>query len=228
MLISVLTLFPKMFEGALSESILRIAQEKGALKISLFNLRDWGIGKRKTVDDKPYGGGPGMVLRPEPVFHAVEEITKEGNWRKILLSPGGKKLTQSLVKELSKEENILLVCGHYEGFDERIREGLDLEEISIGDYITTGGELPALVIIDAIARLLPGVLGNERSAWEESFSEGLLEAPQYTRPVEFRTMKVPEILRSGDHKNVAQWRQSQARARTRLRRPDLLEGEDEK
>ena len=228
MLICVLTLFPKMFEGALSESILKIAQEKGALKVKLFNLRDWGIGKRKSVDDKPYGGGPGMVLRPEPVFGAVEEITREGRWRKILLSPQGKKLTQSLVSELSREENILLICGHYEGFDERIREGLNLEEISIGDYITTGGELPALVIIDAIARLLPGVLGNEESPRQESFSEGLLEAPQYTRPLEFRTMRVPEILRSGDHKKVAQWRESQARARTRLRRPDLLEGEDKK
>ena len=228
MLICVLTLFPKMFEGALSESILKIAQEKGALRVKLFNLRDWGIGKRKSVDDKPYGGGPGMVLRPEPVFGAVEEITREGRWRKILLSPQGKKLTQSLVNELSREENILLVCGHYEGFDERIREGLNLEEISIGDYITTGGELPALVIIDAIARLLPGVLGNEESPRQESFSEGLLEAPQYTRPLQFRTMRVPEILRSGDHKKVAQWRESQARARTRLRRPDLLEGEDKK
>jgi tRNA (guanine37-N1)-methyltransferase len=228
MLICVLTLFPKMFEGALSESILKIAQEKGALRVKLFNLRDWGIGKRKSVDDKPYGGGPGMVLRPEPVFGAVEEITREGRWRKILLSPQGKKLTQSLVSELSREENILLICGHYEGFDERIREGLNLEEISIGDYITTGGELPALVIIDAIARLLPGVLGNEESPRQESFSEGLLEAPQYTRPLEFRTMRVPEILRSGDHKKVAQWRESQARARTRLRRPDLLEGEDKK
>lgn len=217
-----------MFEGALSESILKIAQEKGALRVKLFNLRDWGIGKRKSVDDKPYGGGPGMVLRPEPVFGAVEEITREGRWRKILLSPQGKKLTQSLVSELSREENILLICGHYEGFDERIREGLNLEEISIGDYITTGGELPALVIIDAIARLLPGVLGNEESPRQESFSEGLLEAPQYTRPLEFRTMRVPEILRSGDHKKVAQWRESQARARTRLRRPDLLEGEDKK
>jgi tRNA (guanine37-N1)-methyltransferase len=228
MLISVLTLFPKMFEGALSESILKIAQEKGALKVKLFNLRDWGMGKRKTVDDEPYGGGPGMVLRPEPVFAAVEEITKEGRWRKILLSPAGKKLTQSLVRELSREENILLVCGHYEGFDERIREGLNLEEISIGDYITTGGELPALVIIDAIARLLPGVLGNEESPQQESFSEGLLESPQYTRPLEFRGMRVPEILRSGDHKKVAEWRESQARGRTRLRRPDLLEGEDKK
>jgi tRNA (guanine37-N1)-methyltransferase len=228
MLISVLTLFPKMFEGALSESILRIAQDKGALKIKLYNLRDWGMGKRKTVDDRPFGGGPGMVLRPEPVFAAVEEITKEGRWRKILLSPGGKKLTQSLVHQLSKEENILLVCGHYEGFDERIREGLNLEEISIGDYITTGGELPALIIIDALARLLPGVLGNEESPRQESFSEGLLEAPQYTRPVEFHGMRVPEILRSGDHKKVVEWRESQARARTRLRRPDLLEGEEKK
>ncbi|MFH1422829.1 MAG: tRNA (guanosine(37)-N1)-methyltransferase TrmD [Planctomycetota bacterium] len=222
MLISVLTLFPKIFEAAFSESILRIAQEKSAVKFETHNLRNWGLGKRKTVDDRPYGGGAGMVLRPEPVFSAVEEITKEGNWRKILLSPQGKKLTHESAFEISKEDKLLLVCGHYEGIDERIHEGLELEEISIGDYVTTGGELPALVIIDTVVRFLPNVLGNEQSTTEESFSRGLLEYPQYTRPVDFRGMKVPDILKSGNHKEIAQWREAMAHERTLERRPDLL------
>jgi tRNA (guanine37-N1)-methyltransferase len=221
--IAVLTLFPGMFDGVLGESILKLALERNLVTIELFNLRDWGHGARRTVDDRPYGGGPGMVLQPEPVFAAVEKITggKDG-WHVILLTPQGRRYTQHIAEELAGKENLLLVCGHYEGFDERVRTGLPVDEISVGDYVTTGGEIPAMAVIDTVVRQIPGVLGNEFSTSEESFSEGLIEYPQYTRPPEFRGMKVPEVLLSGNHAEIAKWRHEQSLERTRTRRPDLL------
>ena len=222
--IAVLTLFPGMFEGFLGESILKLGIERGLVSVKLNNLRDWGLGDRRTVDDRPYGGGPGMVLRPEPVFAAVEQITNgEQDWYIILLTPQGRRYTQSVASELAGREKILLVCGHYEGFDERIRTGLPVDEISIGDYVTTGGEVPAMVVIDTIIRHVPGILGNESSAAEESFGSGLIEYPQYTRPPEFRGMKVPEILLSGNHGEIEKWRKAQSLERTQNRRPDLLD-----
>ena len=222
--IAVLTLFPGMFEGVLGESILKLAIESGLVTVELFNLRDWGLGNRHTVDDRPYGGGPGMVLRSEPVFAAIEAIIKdEENWHIVLLTPQGRGYTQSVASELAGREKLLLVCGHYEGFDERIRMGLPVDEISVGDYVTTGGEIPAMIVIDTVARQVPGVLGNELSADEESFHENLLEYPHYTRPPEFRGMKVPEILLSGNHAEIAKWRKGQSEKRTRTRRPDLFE-----
>jgi tRNA (guanine37-N1)-methyltransferase len=213
-----------MFEGFLRESILKLALERGLVKVELHNLRDWGLGARRTVDDRPYGGGPGMVLRPEPVFAAVEEITGgEEGWHIILLTPQGRRYTQSVASELAGRERLLLICGHYEGFDERIRTGLPVDEISVGDYVTTGGEVPAMVVVDALIRHIPGVLGNESSAGEESFGSGLIEYPQYTRPPEFRGMKVPEILLSGNHGEIEKWRKAQSLERTRTRRPDLLD-----
>jgi tRNA (guanine37-N1)-methyltransferase len=225
--IAVLTLFPTMFEGVLGESILKLAIERGLVTVDLHNLRDWGIGSRHTVDDRPYGGGPGMVLRPEPVFAAVEKITGgEDNWHIVLLTPQGRKYTQSVAAELAGKEKLLLVCGHYEGFDERIRTGLPVDEISAGDYVTTGGEIPAMIVIDTVVRQIPGALGNEFSTDEESFSSGLLEYPHYTRPPEYRGMKVPEILLSGNHAEIAKWRKEQSDERTRTRRPDLLREND--
>jgi tRNA (guanine37-N1)-methyltransferase len=220
--ISVLTLFPAMFDGFLRESILKLATERGLVSVELHNLRDWGLGARRTVDDRPYGGGPGMVLRPEPVFAAVEEITGgEEDWHTILLTPQGRRYTHSVASELASKFRILLVCGHYEGFDERIRAGLPVDEVSVGDYVTTGGEVPAMVVIDTLIRHIPGVLGNELSAGEESFGSGLIEYPQYTRPPEFRGMKVPGILLSGNHAQIEKWRREQSLERTRTRRPDL-------
>ncbi len=222
--IAILTLFPGMFEGFLRESILKLGIERGLVSVELHNLRDWGLGARRTVDDRPYGGGPGMVLCPEPVFAAVEEITSgEKSWHIVLLTPQGRRYSQPVASELAGREKLLLVCGHYEGFDERIRMGLPVDEISIGDYVTTGGEVPAMVVIDALIRHIPGVLGNESSAGEESFGSGLVEYPQYTRPPEFRGMKVPEILLSGNHGEIDKWRKEQSLERTRTRRPDLLE-----
>jgi tRNA (guanine37-N1)-methyltransferase len=190
--------------------------------LKIHNLRDYAHDRHKTVDDRPFGGGPGMLLKPEPIFEAVESIAREKT-RVILLSPSGRPFTQAIARDLAKLDDLLLIVGHYEGFDERIREQLADDELSIGDYVLTNGALPAMVVIDAVTRLLPGVLGDDESATEESFSEGLLEYPQYTRPAEFRGMKVPEMLLSGNHAEIARWRAEQARQRTQERRPDLLQ-----
>ncbi len=221
MKIDVLTLFPAMFAGPLDESIIKRARSAGLLDLALHQLRDWTHDRHKTVDDRPFGGGPGMLLKPEPIFEAVESLARE-NTRVILLSPSGRKFEQSIARELAQQEHLLFVTGHYEGFDERIREMLAHDELSIGDYVLTNGALPAMVIIDAVTRLLPGVLGDEASVVDESFSQGLLEYPQYTRPAEFRGRKVPETLVSGNHAEIARWRLAQAKVRTQARRPDLI------
>jgi tRNA (guanine37-N1)-methyltransferase len=219
MKIEILTIFPQMFKGPLSQSLLKRAQEKKLVEIKIHDLRLWARDKHKTVDDKPFGGGPGMILRVDVVDRALRNL---GSGHKILLSPQGKKLNQKLVQKLSQKKHLILVCGHYEGFDERVRS-LVKEEISIGDYILTGGEIPAMVLIDAVVRLVPGVLGDEDSLKEESFSQpsGGLEYPQYTRPAEYHGKKVPAVLLSGNHEAISQWRKNQARKRTKSRRPDL-------
>jgi tRNA (guanine37-N1)-methyltransferase len=221
MKIDVLTLFPAMFAGPLDESIIKRARQAGLLDLAIHNLRDYAHDRHKSVDDRPFGGGPGMLLKPEPIFEAVEGIARE-NTRVVLLSPAGRLFSQSIARELAQMSDLLLISGHYEGFDERIREQLADNELSIGDYVLTNGALPAMVIIDAVTRLLPGVLGDDQSADEESFSQGLLEYPQYTRPAEFRGMKVPEVLLSGNHAQIAKWRAEQSWLRTQQRRPDLL------
>ena len=221
MKIDVLTLFPAMFAGPLDESIIKRAREAGRLDLTIHNLRDYAHDRHKTVDDRPFGGGPGMLLKPEPIFEAVESLALEGT-RVILLSPAGRPFSQAIARELAGLEHLLMVSGHYEGFDERVREQLADDELSIGDYVLTNGALPVMVIIDAVTRLLPGVLGDEGSAQDDSFSRGLLEYPQYTRPAEFRGMKVPEVLLSGNHAEIARWRAEQALMRTKERRPDLL------
>ncbi|MCK4753000.1 MAG: tRNA (guanosine(37)-N1)-methyltransferase TrmD [Planctomycetes bacterium] len=225
MRVDCLTLFPEMFESPLSHSILKRAQEKGAVEIVLSNIRDFATDDYKKVDDKPYGGGPGMVMMPGPVFDCFEHVEKLSpeKGRVILLTPQGQKFNQAKAVELSKEKRLILISGRYEGFDERIRTGLGAEQISIGDYVNSGGELAAMVLIDAVVRLLEGVLGDEDSSKDDSFSNGLLEYPQYTRPEVFRDMKVPEILLSGDHGKIAEWRRKQSLERTREQRPDLLE-----
>ena len=225
MRVDVLTLFPSMFDGPLDESILRRARESGLLELAVHDLRDWTHDRHRTVDDEPYGGGPGMVLKPEPVFEAVEALSGDET-RVVLMTPQGRPFIQAAARELSGQGHLLLVCGSYEGFDERIRS-LAHEELSIGDYVLTNGALPAMVVIDAVARLQPGVLGDDASSAEESFSEGLLEYPQYTRPAEFRGMKVPEVLLSGHHAEIAKWRREQAERRTRERRPDLCEEDND-
>jgi tRNA (guanine37-N1)-methyltransferase len=221
MKIDVLTLFPAMFAGPLDESIIKRARESGLLDLRIHNLRDYAHDRHKTVDDRPFGGGPGMLLKPEPIFEAVDNLARESS-RVVLLSPSGRTFNQAIASELAQAGDLLLVSGHYEGFDERIREKLADDELSIGDYVLTNGALPVMVIIDAVTRLLPGVLGDDQSSQEESFSHGLLEYPQYTRPAEFRGLKVPEVLLSGNHAEIARWRAEQARLRTRERRPDLL------
>jgi len=221
MKIDVLTLFPGMFSGPLDESIVKRARQAGLLDLNIHNLRDYAHDRHKTVDDRPFGGGPGMLLKPEPIFEAVETLSGEKT-RVILLSPAGRVFNQAIARELALVDDLLLVSGHYEGFDERVREQLADDELSIGDFVLTNGALPAMVIIDAVARLLPGALGDEESAQEESFSQGLLEYPQYTRPAEFRGLKVPEVLLSGHHAEIARWRTEQSRRRTAERRPDLL------
>lgn len=224
MRIDILTLFPQIFESPLNCSILKRAQDNSLVEIVLTDIRDFTTDKYRKVDDKPYGGGPGMVMMPSPVFDCFEHVrelsTAEG--RVILLTPQGQKFDQAKALELSEEKRLILIAGKYEGFDERIRSGLGAEQISIGDYVLNGGELPALVIIDAVVRLLDGALGDEDSAKDDSFSEGLLEYPQYTRPEVFRGMKVPEVLLSGDHAKIAAWRRQQALERTKKWRPDLL------
>jgi len=221
--IDVLTIFPEMFTPVIGVSMLKIAQEKGLVRINIHNLRKWSKDKHKKVDDKPFGGGPGMVMRIEPIYYALEELRKEYS-KTILLSPQGRLFRQEYAEELSKEKHLILICGHYEGIDERVRIHLVDEEISIGDYILTCGELPAMVLIDAVVRLIPGVLGSKESLEEESFSSGLLEYPQYTRPADFKGWKVPEVLLSGDHKRIAEWRKKEAVKRTYEKRPDLLKG----
>ncbi|OXM84645.1 tRNA (guanosine(37)-N1)-methyltransferase TrmD [Paenibacillus rigui] len=225
MRIDVLTLFPAMFDGVFSSSILGKAREKGIVELNTVNFRDYANNKHNTVDDYPYGGGGGMVLKAEPIFAAVEALTEPlaSKPRIVLMCPQGETFAQRKAEELSGEEHLIFICGHYEGYDERIREHLVTDELSIGDYVLTGGELPAMVVIDSVVRLLPGVLGNETSAVTDSFSTGLLEYPHYTRPEQFRDWKVPDILLSGHHANIEKWRKQQALRRTLEKRPDLLE-----
>ena len=228
MRIDILTLFPAMFQGVLGESMLKIAQEKGILRVTVTNLRDFTSDRHKSVDDRPYGGGPGMVMKPDPVVAGVRSVrTQEpaDPGRLILMCPRGRKFDQETARKLTQETRLIFVAGHYEGYDERIVEILKPDLLSIGDYVLTGGELPALVVIDAVVRLLPGVLGDAESTVSESFApenEGMLEYPQYTRPAVFEGLPVPDILVSGDHAKVAEWRRQQALERTKRERPDLL------
>ncbi len=224
MRIDVLTLFPEMFDSPLSHSILKRAQDSGVVDIVLTNIRDFSTDKNKKVDDKPYGGGPGMVMTPQPVFDCVEHVKNlhKQQGRIILLSPQGRKFDQAIATQLSHEKRLILIAGRYEGFDERIRLGLEAEQLSVGDYVLSGGEIPAMVVIDAVVRLLPGALGDEQSTVDESFTQGLLEYPHYTRPEDFRDMKVPEVLLSGNHAEIDAWRRHQALERTKKSRPDLL------
>ena len=225
MRIDVLTLFPDMFQMPLSYSILKRAQEQNIVEIVLSNIRDFATDSYHKVDDKPYGGGPGMVMMPGPVFDCIEHVRPQAPepGRVILLTPQGQTLTQEKAAQLSAEPRLILIAGRYEGFDERIRTGLDAEQISIGDYVLSGGELAAMVLIDAVVRLLPGALGDDDSAADDSFSDGLLEYPQYTRPEIFRDMKVPDILLSGDHGKIAAWRNEKQLERTKQWRPDIYE-----
>jgi tRNA (guanine37-N1)-methyltransferase len=223
LLISIISIFPGLFQSVFAESMIKRAQEKGLLEISIYDLRDFSEDKHRRVDDYPYGGGAGMVMKPEPFFKAVRAVRERSpvKGKAILMSPQGLRLTQDKLKELSKEKHLIILCGHYEGIDERVRAYLADEEISIGDYILTGGEIPAMVLVDALARLIPGVLSTS-SLEEESFACGLLEYPQYTRPQEYEGMCVPEILLSGDHEKIRQWRYEEALKRTLKLRPDLL------
>jgi tRNA (guanine37-N1)-methyltransferase len=230
--IDVFTIFPSIFEAGLSEGMLRIAQEKNLVEMNVYDLRNFTSGKHRQVDDMPYGGGSGMVMKPEPFFEGVNSLCN-GNLDKlkkkariILLTPQGVPLKQKLVKELSDEKNLVLLCGRYEGVDERVREHLVTDEISIGDYILTGGEFAALVLIDSVVRLIPNVLGDEYSKVEETFFRGLLEYPHYTRPPEHKGWKVPEVLLSGNHKEIANWRIYNSLKRTLIKRPDLLKEAD--
>lgn len=227
--IDILTIFPGAFQSFLGESIPARALRAGIVDVELTDIRDHTKDRHRSVDDRPYGGGPGMVFRPEPTFEAMDAVlarsrAKPERTRRILLSPQGKRLEQSDLRAFARAEWLILLCGHYEGIDERVTSGLELEEFSIGDYVLSGGEVPAMVILDGVIRLLPGALGHPESADAESFENGLLDYPQYTRPPEFRGLKVPEVLLSGDHARIAEWRQRQALERTRERRADLLPG----
>lgn len=226
----VLTLFPEMFPGYLGQSLLKLAIERGRVDVRLHDIRDWAQGKHRQVDDRPFGGGAGMVLKPDVVVECVEAVRAQAEppGRLILLTPQGRRLTQRVTEELAGERRLLLLCGRYEGFDERVREILEPDEISIGDYVLNGGEVAAMVMIDTVIRLVPGVLGKEESSYHDSFSAGnrLLEHPQYTRPREYRGREVPEILLSGDHQAIARWREEQSLERTRDRRGDLLAEHD--
>ncbi len=226
--LDIVTIFPEMFPAILNASILGIAQEKQAVTFGVHNFREFSRDRHQKVDDRPFGGGPGMVLQPGPIFDCIESLQPESEPEApiIVLSPQGEVYNQQIARELCQEDRLILLAGRYEGFDQRIIEGLPVREISIGDYILTGGELAALVLIDSIVRLLPGVLGDADSATFESFNDGLLDHPHYTRPVEFRGMKVPEVLRSGDHARIAAWRHRKALELTRKRRPDLLQRRD--
>jgi tRNA (guanine37-N1)-methyltransferase len=219
----ILTLFPKLCAGAFTESILKKAQENRLIQVRCLNIRDWATDKHRVTDEPPYGGGPGMVMKPEPIFAAVESIRTERS-HVILMAPGGRRFTQELALELSGKDHLIFVCGHYEGIDHRVTEFLVNDELSIGDYVLSNGAIAAAVVVDAIARLVPGVLGDGDSACDESFSSGILEYPQYTRPHEFRGWTVPEILLSGNHRAIREWRANQARQKTQERRPDLLQG----
>lgn len=223
MKIDYLTLFPEMFDGVLNHSILKRAQDKNIIEVNTVNFRDYAENKHNQVDDYPYGGGQGMVLKPEPVFNAMKDLKHTDKTRVILMCPQGRPFSQAIAEELSEAEHIVFICGHYEGYDERIRENLVTDEISMGDYVLTGGELPAMTMTDAIVRLIPGVLGNEQSHQDDSFSDGLLEFPQYTRPREYKGMTVPDVLLSGNHANIEKWRHAQKLIRTLHKRPDLLE-----
>ena len=226
MRIDIVTGLPKLLESPLQESILRRAQEKGKVEIVVTDLRRFAHDKHQTIDDTPYGGGSGMILKPEPIFECIESLKADRQYDEIvLLAPDGEQFNQGLANELSLKENLLLVCGHYKGVDERVREALITREISIGDYVLTGGELAAAVVIDAIVRLVPGVLNDSESALSDSFQDGLLGSPHYTRPPEYRGTKVPEVLLSGNHAEIEKWRQEQRLERTRKRRKDLLNRE---
>ncbi|HPR67827.1 MAG TPA: tRNA (guanosine(37)-N1)-methyltransferase TrmD [Kiritimatiellia bacterium] len=218
--IDILTIFPRMLDGILGESMLKRAQAAGLVEFRCINLRDYATGAHLTTDDRPYGGGPGMVMKPEPVFKAVDDL-RGPDTRVLLMTPQGVPFRQSVARELATASHLLILCGHYEGVDERIREALVDMEISIGDYVLTNGVLPAAVVADAVVRLLPGALGGEGAADDESFTDGRLEYPQYTRPPVYRGMAVPDILVSGNHAEIAKWRLEQSLARTRARRPDL-------
>lgn len=223
----VLTLFPEIFTGYLGQSLLKLAIQRGLVDVQLHNIRDWAEGKHKQVDDRPFGGGPGMVLMPKPVVECVEAVQAAGGeaGSVILLTPQGRRLTQRTVEELSHHKRLLLLCGRYEGFDERIKQLLHPEEISVGDFVLNGGEVAAMVVIDAVVRLVPGVLGDEQSSVDDSFSSGnrWLEYEQYTRPREFRGLQVPDVLLSGNHEEIARWRKQRSRERTEQRRADLLD-----
>jgi len=219
----VLTIFPEIFESPLRASLLGKAIAAGLVDVRIHDIRAYATDRHRKVDDEPYGGGPGMVMKPEPIFAAVEALGP-GPKRIVLLSPAGRRLDQALVRELAREPWLVLICGRYEGVDERVVEGLGAEEVSIGDYVLSGGELPALVVIEAVARLVPGVVGKEESLQRESFEEGLLDHPHYTRPAVFRGMRVPEVLLSGDHAAIERWRREAALEKTRRNRPDLLRG----
>jgi tRNA (guanine37-N1)-methyltransferase len=221
--IDILTIFPGMFESPLRESLLGRAIERGIVDIRVHDIRDATTDKHRQVDDESYGGGPGMVMKPEPIFSAVESLG-EGAKRVLLLSPAGRRLDQAWVRELAAEPWLVLVCGRYEGVDERVALGLPAEEVSVGDYVLSGGEVPALVIVEAVTRLVPGVIGKEESHEQDSFQDGLLDHPHYTRPAEFRGLTVPEVLLSGNHAEIKRWRRKAALEKTRRMRPDLLEG----
>jgi tRNA (guanine37-N1)-methyltransferase len=218
--IDLLTLFPELFTGPVDVSIIQRARKSGLLDLRVHNLRDYTHDNYKTVDDRPFGGGPGMVLKPEPIFEAVEAVADEAT-RVILMSPAGRSFDQNAARELAREQRLLFICPAYEGVDERVRQELADDELSIGDYVLTNGSLAAMVVIDAVTRLLPGALGDEQSALDESFSQGLLEYPHYTRPAEYRGWKVPPVLLSGNHAEIEKWRREQAALRTQARRPDL-------
>ena len=228
MKIDILTLFPEICRAPLSESMMKRAQESKIVDLRIHNLRDWTKDKHHIVDDAPFGGGQGMVMKPEPIFAAVEDLRNRESKienresRIILMSPAGRRLDQAMATDLSKESHLIVICGHYEGVDHRVIDHLVDLEISIGDYVLTNGAIAAVVLVDAVARLLPGVLGHEQSAHDDSFSAGLLEAPQYTRPAEFRGWKIPEVLLSGNHAEIAKWRKERALKRTKQNRPDLL------
>jgi tRNA (guanine37-N1)-methyltransferase len=219
--IDILTLFPDICRAPLGESIMKRAQKNGIVDLRVHNLRDWTTDKHHVVDDAPFGGGQGMIMKPEPIFAAVEDLRNQAS-RVVLMSPAGDRFDQQMATQLSQEPHIIILCGHYEGVDHRVIEHLVDLEISIGDYVLTNGAIAAVVLVDAIVRLLPGALGHEQSAVDDSFNHGLLEAPHYTRPAEFRDWKVPEVLLSGNHAEIAKWRKEQAIKRTREKRPDLL------
>ena len=217
----IITIFPKSFRAVLNESIIKRAQAKKKVKIVIHNLRDFTHDKHRKVDDRPFGGGPGMVMNPQPIFDCVTKINAHKKAKVILMCPTGKRLTQAVAQNLAKHKHLIIICGHYEGVDERVRRKLVDESISIGDYVLTGGELPAMVLVDCLTRLIPGVLGKRESLLSESFEEDLLEYPQYTRPANFRGMKVPNVLLSGHHQDIEKWRRNQSTARTKKLRPDL-------